>query len=384
MIAAGSSAKSTREGHVRNESALIRSIVDLLEPTLGQKKEGLVHAADKKSLDEIVIGVISGNDDTTSCADLMEAASKLATADREPRETIESALRRFWQSALGKSVSHAMEVIGRRRFDVVLASCYAFKNEFFAHFDDEIQMVLDEQGGGKFKFVRRTATRSARLTETFNNVKNACQAAAEAIAKAPGDDGWLPRDQVLGTTQMLALLSQYSHFAENALAKLPVADARSTPQKDLCAFYAHILFKDYSNRIPSNATGGRYVSVAQLLYEFLTGLSEESLENSCKKVIELDKAAMSGDERAFHDTLHNDGKKAFRAMTPESRATFIAEHKSNRFAQRAVEIGLPKAEGVTLMKAHSGDAEALDKLCNLIKQLNEQVVSSRRGRQRKE
>lgn len=71
-------------------------------------KEG--KTMNKSQLVEVAKRVIAGSDKGTTRADLLDAARKAAIADRQSDETIEKALGRFWESAEGRGVYHALQV----------------------------------------------------------------------------------------------------------------------------------------------------------------------------------------------------------------------------------------------------------------------------------
>jgi hypothetical protein len=123
--------------------------------------------------------------------------------------------------------------------------------------------------------------------------------------------------------------------------------------------------------------------------------------------LEIAKAGMTADEMSHHDALKSDDdKKAFRALSREDRkarmvkrvddlpahvvkalqdaeetkkrlAVLEAKDELVTFQKRAVEIGLTEGQGELLMKAHKGDKEALTKIENAIKGLNEQIATGK-------
>jgi hypothetical protein len=122
--------------------------------------------------------------------------------------------------------------------------------------------------------------------------------------------------------------------------------------------------------------------------------------------MEILKAALSDDEKSFHNALKSDDdKKAFRGLSRDQRKTRMNkrddlppevkkaldeaedlkkrlavlenERELESFKKRAVEIGLTDAQGELLMKAHKGDATSLKKIEDAIKGLHEQIATGK-------
>jgi hypothetical protein len=89
---------------------------DELEKTPDEKKRRLARAKAKESemnkiqLVDVAKRVTAGADKVTSRSDLVDAAHKIAVAERQPGETIEKARARFWESPAGTGVYRAMKV----------------------------------------------------------------------------------------------------------------------------------------------------------------------------------------------------------------------------------------------------------------------------------
>jgi hypothetical protein len=89
---------------------------DELEETPDEKKRRLARAKAKESemnkiqLVDVAKRVTAGADKVTSRGDLVDAAHKIALAERQPGETIETARARFWESPAGTGVYRAMKV----------------------------------------------------------------------------------------------------------------------------------------------------------------------------------------------------------------------------------------------------------------------------------
>jgi hypothetical protein len=81
----------------------------------------------------------------------------------------------------------------------------------------------------------------------------------------------------------------------------------------------------------------------------------------------MEKRALASLPEAIRKQLEDGQKAAERIAKMEDEAALVA------FGKRATDAGLPETEGVTLQKAHGGDAEAITKLLGFIKGLNEQV-----------
>ena len=65
------------------------------------------------------------------------------------------------------------------------------------------------------------------------------------------------------------------------------------------------------------------------------------------------------------------------AQADLTAAGIETERETERFEKRAVEIGMSKAQGELLMKAHKGDAAALKKLEDVLKGLHEQITTGK-------
>ena len=121
--------------------------------------------------------------------------------------------------------------------------------------------------------------------------------------------------------------------------------------------------------------------------------------------VELLKADMDKDERAFHDKLATDElKKAFRGKTKAERAgdmtkrddmpeyvrTILAENAEIKkslaalqsgnslesMKKKAVEVGLPETDAELLQKAYAGDKDAIDKLLEKQKAMINQIKAA--------
>jgi hypothetical protein len=115
--------------------------------------------------------------------------------------------------------------------------------------------------------------------------------------------------------------------------------------------------------------------------------------------LEIAKAGMSDDEKAYHDGLKDDAEKsAFRSASKDERAArmkkrddlpphvkkALEENEDMKkrlarleddtalvgFTKQAKDAGLPEADGATIQKAYRGDKESVDKLVNYIKAAN--------------
>jgi hypothetical protein len=180
--------------------------------------------------------------------------------------------------------------------------CESIKLSFLTEFDSDV-VVKDD---GELKYIRPAVARTRKTRDIFLRVKNACREAGAALSAAPAE-GWLPKGEfevcarapngrrararkfllTMGSTELSTLFFVLSELADAAESKCARPGARSTPEKDLCAKYAYMLFREFSDRRPGRA---EYLEVANHLYGFITGLSED-LEASCKKELAREKRA---------------------------------------------------------------------------------------------
>lgn len=134
----------------------------------------------------------------------------------------------------------------------------------------------------------------------------------------------------------------------------------------------------------------------------VAGAEQKALKDQITKLtadLAIAKAAMSEDEKKFHDGLDSDdAKEKFRGMTREQRAERMkknaelpeyvrkmlvegeetkkrlaaleTERALDGFTKQAKDAGLPDTEGATLQKAYAGEKASIDKLVDTIKRGN--------------
>lgn len=193
-----------------------------------------------------------------------------------------------------------------------------------------------------------------------------------------------------------------------------VADKAAAIDETIKQFSEHVadeLEKSLSGEDPGELSHEGIMSKAITKALGLADTASETviLEALAKRDAEFEllKAAMSDDEKTFHDALKaDDDKKAFRGMSRDERKAKMAKRDDDlpphikkalddaeetkkrlavleskdelvTFQKRAVEIGLTEAQGELLQKAHKGDKDALKKLENCIKGLNEQISTGK-------
>lgn len=117
------------------------------------------------------------------------------------------------------------------------------------------------------------------------------------------------------------------------------------------------------------------------------------------------KAAMSEEEKSFHDGLKDDdAKEKFRGMSRDERKARMAKREElpdhirkqleeaddlkkrlkaledkdelTVLSKRATDVGLPEVEGATIQKAYRGDKTAVDKILDVVKALTAQVKAA--------
>jgi hypothetical protein len=184
------------------------------------------------------------------------------------------------------------QVAARRDlFDRILARCTDIKGEFLSHFAEEV--FISKKNGGA-RFAKLSGTASQRTVRELRKVEKACMRAAEALSMVTDNMAWLPEGKLeikagqnrilMGAAQLSRLLVNTSKLAKIGAGEVPRPKGQSIPHKDFSALYAYTLFGEFSDHIPNGVTDGRYSIVARLLYEFLTGITE-NLDRSCDKVL---------------------------------------------------------------------------------------------------
>lgn len=187
----------------------------------------------------------------------------------------------------------------------------------------------------------------------------------------------------------LGLEGELSEAFAKALAAGDAVDPNGDPQMDPDVLKALGLAADAK---PADVVA----AIAKMAEGFKAATSE----------LAIAKAAMSDDEKEFHDGLKSDDEREkFRAMSRDERkermkkrddlspvvakalaendelkkrlAVLEADKELLSFRKRAVDIGFTEAQGEMLMKAHHGDADALKKLESAIKGLNEQIATGK-------
>ena len=128
----------------------------------------------------------------------------------------------------------------------VRAQCEQMREAFHSNFENEISA---------------TEKRDRLLT-----IEQTCLKAAEAVWRAPQDD-WPPRGKFEvsgkqfelnpGSTEISNMLWALSQAAKEAAEKLVLPDAHATPEKDLTALYAWVLYNDFSEQDRQAVKDGR-------------------------------------------------------------------------------------------------------------------------------
>jgi hypothetical protein len=174
------------------------------------------------------------------------------------------------EAELIKDIARQLDPSQRGR---IRAQCENWKDEFRALHSDELSPT--------------------EKRDTFLAVERTCRKAAKAVAALQDDD--LPKGRYVikgrqfefsvRSTWLTTLLWLVSEIAGERAKKQAPLKARTTPEKDSVAHFAFVLATEFGKAKPSRSPQGPYLVVATLLYEYLTGLADQSLENSCRKVL---------------------------------------------------------------------------------------------------
>lgn len=225
------------------------------------------------------------------------------------------------------------------------------------------------------------ATPLSKFVDLLKSFGRATGALTESVKSIVEDDAVADKDAAIDET-----IKQFSEHVEDELEKTLSEDDSGNPSGD-----------DDMDKIR------KALGLAD------TASETEVLEAIAKRDAEAEilKASMSDEEKSHHDSLKSDDeKKAFRAMSRDQRKAKMAKRDEDlpphikkalddaeetkkrlavletkdelvTFQKRAVEIGLSEAQGELLQKAHKGDKDALKKLENCIKGLNEQIATGK-------
>lgn len=229
---------------------------------------------------------------------------------------------------------------------------------------------------------KRDGQPTAKFVALTKALAHANGALAESVKSIVDDDSVADKDAAIDET-----IKQFSEHVEDELEKsLSGDDPGDLSHEEIM-----------SNAITKALGLADTASEAVILAE----LAKRDAE------AEILKASMTDDEKSHHDSLKtDDDKKAFRGMGRDQRkakmakrdddlpehvkkaladaedtrkrlATLEAKDELVTFQKRAVEIGLTEVQGELLQKAHKGDKDALQKLENCIKGLNEQIATGK-------
>lgn len=224
----------------------------------------------------------------------------------------------------------------------------------------------------------------SKVLSLFKAIGHATGALSESVKSIVGDKDVADKPKLIDET-----IKQFSEHVEDELEKTLSGDAPEADEGD------DAMSPELRKALGLAETASEADAVAAI-----TKRDADAAKLAADLAIA--KAAMSDDEKSFHDGLKtDDDKEKFRAKSREQRAEQMkkrvdlppevrkaldeseelkkrlavleVERETERFEKRAVEIGLSKAQGELLMKAHKGDAAALKKLEDAIKGLNAQI-----------
>jgi hypothetical protein len=242
---------------------------------------------------------------------------------------------------------------------------------------------------------------TAELSEAFKR-----ETAREMIGKAAGMLIESVRSIVGGKTADAAAeklidksIEQFTDHIEKTVAAGDAVDKTMESEMDLNELKKALGLADTATEAEITAELAKFSGLKTSVGTLTADIAK------LKHEIAIAKAAMSDDEKSFHDGLKDDGEKEkFRGMSREQRAERMKkrddvpehirkaleenddlkkrmvkledERALDAFKKQAKDIGLPDADGVTLQKAYRGDKESVDKLVSYLKAANAAAVEA--------